>query len=927
MKLRDRASIHDKVHSILCNPDDRMYNSGSCKTAINRILKTNDRFLTAKGLALKRSCLELKKYKSLVIPKEKSKANSFLRQVNSIIQSNPKWEDQIEIDILKHSMAKATHSKKGGGASHLNEKARMLWVAMYQKSPHTTRMLAANINGPSERSLRRRAADLDKATQNVGGKSIIDMTDEQATKQMCEYIKNIYATSNKEKGHAVRVSYSIDATAVATGLYIHAPSNTLVGGAYPHHSLDVPPSGNDLRRLIDTFDKEKGSRKKASEVKLATVVLQNSHNDICPTYQFLAQPQSKNFNSRFNYQAVEIMLKAQKELRDEGFNFMFLSTAVDGVSCDSKFVVDVLLRFMKGEISHTAMTDTNHNGKNLRYQALLGGNMVKTIGCVLIDGGMVKAGGVKQEIWRVKDWADDHIVLRLYSAETVFKILNLMNGKQDAATVAVTCLHLYFMRVHLVAVNCKGILKAQERVTMIWHCLLWILHVDGVCITTKRNFLSECVSLCFLIMRDDVKEPHLLTSEPSEHSNALLRCMQREFTVKDLLILLNKLLRTWRAFSKGGLRIARRAHGYASTLAASLGNQSVENDSGANDQLHGPVHVVHSPLYDSPASQIWKELEGLLAKSSDSMKQLLKSVCGVKEEHPMMAQFHKESSLQDLIKRCESIYKNKDSVFKKESTYTPGAPSNDSTDDNDDRSEEIPLPESGPNIEYLTQERNNLFKDILGGDIADNEIDEDTLASTHKEVILEDTIVGDGVTIYKSFIDVVSANHFRTFSEGLDTNPILKSMNLMTLKNRERGSGICKFNTLNGRWFKKEMSATVATIEDVNSIERGRVVTICGSDDYFLVYEVWKQMGNKKVYPSETSDVLVWPLHKDVISSKKYRIGLRRMAFDASTKKITYMSYGDSKDGKVEDGKSVHNTYFMIKDLKAISGVYVKIDI
>ena len=86
-------------------------------------------------------------------------------------------------------------------------------------------------------------------------------------------------------------------------------------------------------------------------------------------------------------------------------------------------------------------------------------------------------------------------------------------------------------------------------------------------------------------------------------------------------------------------------------------------------------------------------------------------------------------------------------------------------------------------------------------------------------------------------------------------------------------------------------------------------------------------MGNKKMHPSETSDVLVWPLDKDVISGKKHTIGLRRMAFDASTKKITYMSYGDSKDGKVEDGKSVHNACFMIKDMKRISGLYIKIDI
>ena len=59
-------------------------------------------------------------------------------------------------------------------------------------------------------------------------------------------------------------------------------------------------------------------------------------------------------------------------------------------------------------------------------------------------------------------------------------------------------------------------------------------------------------------------------------------------------------------------------------------------------------------------------------------------------------------------------------------------------------------------------------------------------------------------------------------------------MNLMTLKNREKGYGVYKFNTLNGRWFKKEMSATIGTIEETDStIERGRVVTVCGIDDFF----------------------------------------------------------------------------------------------
>ena len=39
------------------------------------------------------------------------------------------------------------------------------------------------------------------------------------------------------------------------------------------------------------------------------------------------------------------------------------------------------------------------------------------------------------------------------------------------------------------------------------------------------------------------------------------------------------------------------------------------------------------------------------------------------------------------------------------------------------------------------------------------------------------------------------------------------------------------------------------------------------------------------------------------------------------------MGYGDSNDGKVEDGKSVHTVYFVVKTLKAISGVFIKVDV
>ena len=82
-------------------------------------------------------------------------------------------------------------------------------------------------------------------------------------------------------------------------------------------------------------------------------------------HQFLAQPPTKKNNSRFNYSAVDIVLEAEVELRHQGCTFGFLSVAIDDVSCNSKFVKDFLLRFLKGDIVCIAMTDANRNEKKI----------------------------------------------------------------------------------------------------------------------------------------------------------------------------------------------------------------------------------------------------------------------------------------------------------------------------------------------------------------------------------------------------------------------------------------------------------------------------------------------------------------------------------------------------------------------------------
>ena len=163
---------------------------------------------------------------------------------------------------------------------------------------------------------------------------------------------------------------------------------------------------------------------------------------------------------------------------------------------------------------------------------------------------MIKKCGVNQDQWRVKYWARNILVLLLYSSVTVGKIF-LVGGQKYQTTQVVLCLVLFFMRVHLVSVNFKGKFHAKESVIISCSYFLLFLHIYGVHITPKRNWLSECFPLCFLIMRSDIAEPHLLTSKTYEHTNYMIRGMQRGM---DCFTVITKIQRIWTATMKCNMK-------------------------------------------------------------------------------------------------------------------------------------------------------------------------------------------------------------------------------------------------------------------------------------------------------------------------------------------------------------------------------------
>ena len=95
-----------------------------------------------------------------------------------------------------------------------------------------------------------------------------------------------------------------------------------------------------------------------------------------------------------------------------------------------------------------------------------------------------------------------------------------------------------------------------------------------------------------------------------------------------------------------------------------------------------------------------------------------------------------------------------------------------------------------------------------------------------------------------------------------------------------------------------------------------------GQKGYFLVFEVWKAMKNKKWFPSGKDDNLLWPFEKSSDQLKKYRIGVRRLSIDENNRTFGYMT-----DAGVEDGKNVHDVYRIVKDLASIVMIHYTVNI
>lgn len=313
---------------------------------------------------------------------------------------------------------------------------------------------------------------------------------------MQERLKEILKKVEKQRndGKSVSFSIAIDATKVVSVVEVHG--DRIVGlkidsnDANIHMKKITDLSKAELSALLldsnkrdDTPQGKDSKAKRAEEVKVAIICIQDPPEKVCPFIVWCMQPQGNNDVTDFN----EMCVKVASDVGGDNF----IGPATDGL--DSKFIRSLQVSFMESRVNFCANLDMNHAVKNFFGQLTTGLNIVK-FGTVIIDNGLLRVAGVAEEVWARKDFASDRIPLFGTSHKTLFNISELKDEDEDSQFF--TILTLYFLRSCLTAVNGED-LGRQTRIQMLWAAGLWLSSLSGISIITTKNLMTCIIGNTF----------------------------------------------------------------------------------------------------------------------------------------------------------------------------------------------------------------------------------------------------------------------------------------------------------------------------------------------------------------------------------------------------------------------------------------------
>ena len=179
---------------------------------------------------------------------------------------------------------------------------------------------------------------------------------------------------------------------------------------------------------------------------------------------------------------------------------------------------------------------------------------------------------------------------------------------------------LFFMRLHLYAVNGRRV-PAKHRALYLWVSMIWSTSTSGICITPKRNLVSETISNVFLILRADVYKIRFTSSEPAEHGFGNMRRIDREFSCSDFVTLAEKEICRMNQMFKGKLKATRdKGSGYFETHQDYIQHAMINH----SELEGGPCEIDLSGDADPVSHQLWPFVMKIINEGSRMMTSLLK---------------------------------------------------------------------------------------------------------------------------------------------------------------------------------------------------------------------------------------------------------------------------------------------------------------
>ena len=430
------------------------------------------------------------------------------------------------------------------------------------------------------------------------------------------------------------------------------------------------------------------------------------------------------------------------------------------------------------------------------------------IGVCVVDSDLLCLAGIVKELWRPNDFACDLLVLNIASYNSVKKLHKYMCSEGsdflacDMGSLMVT---LVMARLRLYAINGKYI-AANWRAVYSWISLIWFTSLDGVCMTTKRNLVSEAIPFAFLLLRNDIEKPRNATSEPAEHEFGNYRTKAREFTTLDFCHLVsNNERRSNMMFASNFQPNRDPQKGYQATH----GDWVCYNTTNSSNVVGGPV--VLSDDGCAVAEQLWDTVYQVISCATSLVKPLL-LLLGVNE-----------NDISPFCRNFESLTELRDAFIE----YCPRTFSYDGAVGSGDADIQ---PETSPDVavdpDLIAKKIRSLATDLLGSDSTDaTAIEVDVTAPAPAAVATDSNIpVTKNVKILQSVESFCAC----TDIDGLGGLALSASS---ALESKENGSisGVRKFKSLRNRWFCNEGGSSITDSSGSRKgkwIERGTHVSI-----------------------------------------------------------------------------------------------------